>query len=628
MSKGICHVFILMLFFFSYGAQAQSAPTDLEISYNTESIDKLYLASENPHGVVGKTTTLKASRQLVELSNHIIRNRQLYNANTIAKVYALLANDASNRADVAKAFQFASDGLTQPSLSPEIKLRLLQSLSDGYYANGKYHKTIETANKSIAIATSRAELKFLLIAFGHRAMAFALTADYQKANDDLAKVASLIKDNPQFFEHLELLEIVAIAHFYLNDFDTASNTHNKIIQIKQERNLEQTLAQSYYNLARSYEGQSRLDDAFNAYWEAQESVRFDETPIKEGFIQLGFGNLLLVQEKYEEAYQKLKLAESLFAGKNQIKPYLTTLIHLAKAAINTDRVDEAFELLSNAKQIATGVELTERQIELYWLLYQSYLLKNNNTQALKYLEFYVKAYQKFSPKSKQFAVQSSSQKNTAEQSKNLAKRLAIEANDAESEKIANAYHQQLLTLLILSALVLMLLLVAFWLRRKTIILNKAFTDSEKPKHFLHNSAQIKQFYQLNFKQSRKYEYPLAVAFVILPNWGEITSRVNKKVVEEIRRTIAILINESLSEFDYAGSLSEGQFLILCPHQSNDEIQQRLYSLNETLRASFFANLGDFIILFDYAYDTPSMQDIDPYIFLSKLSEKVNTKYAN
>ena len=77
-----------------------------------------------------------------------------------------------------------------------------------------------------------------------------------------------------------------------------------------------------------------------------------------------------------------------------------------------------------------------------------------------------------------------------------------------------------------------------------------------------------------------------------------------------------------SIYDSKKILSEGQFLILCPHQSNDEIQQRLYNLNDTLRASFFANLGDFIILFDYAYDTPSMQDIDPYIFLSKIRKDI------
>lgn len=630
MLKSLNFAFLFVFMFLSISSYSQPAPTNQKVSENIETVNRLYNINENTaifSDEVDGHLTGKTHLQLVELSNHIIKYRQLYTSDTIAKIYALLADDAKKHADLAKAFQFASDGLSLQSLSPEIELRLLQSLSNGYYSSGKYYRTIETADRSISIATSRTQLKYLLIAFGHRAMAHALTAEYEKANEDLEKIASLIKDNHKFSDHIELLEIIAMAHYYLSDYQTSANTHNKIIQIKLEKNLRHSLAQSYFNLAQSYEGQGKLDDAFNAYWEAHESVKYEKTPIRDGFIQLGFGNLFLVQGKYEQAFEKLTDAEELLAGKNLIKPYLTTLILLAKAALNTERAQHAFELLSMAEQISTGVELTERQIELYWLLYKYHQQQANINNALFYLEKYVLEYQKFSPNSKQFIAQSNSQKDTAEQSINLANSLAREAEGIINER-ETVSHQQLLTLLILSVLVLALLLVVLWLRRKTIILNKAYNDHEKPTHFMHNSTQIKQLYQLNYKQSRKFEYPLAVAFLVFPNWAEITTRVNKKVADEIRKTIAILINESLSEFDYAGTLSEEQFLILCPHQSNDEIQQRLQSLNEALRASFFANLGDFIILLDYAYDTPSMQDIDPYIFLSKLSDKVNAKYAN
>jgi hypothetical protein len=45
-------------------------------------------------------------------------------------------------------------------------------------------------------------------------------------------------------------------------------------------------------------------------------------------------------------------------------------------------------------------------------------------------------------------------------------------------------------------------------------------------------------------------------------------------------------------------------------------------LVSALKLRFFANLGDFSVIIAYSIESPNFQDIDPYIFLSQLSDSI------
>ncbi len=611
-------IFCLYFLYLLPSNAAQETIDNIQIEQNIAHVNALFLANkENLH-----------NEEIIPLSNNIIQNRALYTTDVIAKTYVLLADLATKKADTSKAFQFATDGLTLTSLSPSLKLNLLQKLANGYYANGRHLKTIDVVNTSIVIAKEHNQLKYLLIALSYRAMAHALTANYQEANADLQEVENLIDKNPQFSNHLELLKILAIAHHYLGDYQFAITMQNKIIAIKLSESSLYNISQAYYQLAINYEALNKFDDAFSAFWEAEMSVNVISTPIRMGYIQLGFGKMLLKQQQFLLAYQKLKLAENLFIGKNQIKPYLSTLISLAKAAKAIGKNAEERRALLTAEQLTTGNELSEPQIDLYQQLHLMYAQENKLDKALFFLNKYITEYQRFHPSNKINKARSPSHKNTKEQSKKLAGKLGDEAKIQARGSQNKPQQQQFTTLLAFSILILILLCIVLWLRRKTLLLTKAYNDNEKPSHFLYNSSQIKHLYQLNYKKSRKYEYPISFAFITITNWRELVARVNKRVCNEVTKEIAILINNTIGEFDEVGQLSEGQYLLICPHQTKKSLLKKLNKLEEAFAVSFFANLGDFSIALDYAYDTPSIQDIDPYIFLSRLSEQVNAKYLN
>ncbi|NQY33965.1 MAG: hypothetical protein HRT37_03145 [Alteromonadaceae bacterium] len=83
------------------------------------------------------------------------------------------------------------------------------------------------------------------------------------------------------------------------------------------------------------------------------------------------------------------------------------------------------------------------------------------------------------------------------------------------------------------------------------------------------------------------------------------------------------MNKFVGEFDYAGLINEGEYLILCPYQTNQDIKTKFEKISEAIETISFANLGDYSLKINYSFDSPNVQDIDPFIFLSKLSETVN-----
>ena len=162
--------------------------------------------------------------------------------------------------------------------------------------------------------------------------------------------------------------------------------------------------------------------------------------------------------------------------------------------------------------------------------------------------------------------------------------------------------------------------VIFGLRQRTLRLNKVYDEVEQPLSYLVTPAQTKKNYQLNYKMARKYDYPLAVGYLSVINWQELSFHFTPKIMREVSKTLAILLNETKGEFDEAGTINDGEYLLLGPHQNEDEIAEKLNSLAAAIKVRFFANLGSYSVQIGYAYGLPTAQDIDPYIFLSRLSE--------
>ncbi|MEW6983860.1 hypothetical protein AAD001_14495 [Colwelliaceae bacterium 6471] len=606
----------VVLMICSLAASSQSNVVDNKtVEHNIRQVD-YYFSMDNeslPHN------------EVVRLSSEIIQTRQFYTSNIIAKVYVLLAETAKSKGDMARAFQFARDGLSLSGVDKAIRINLLLEVAAGYYAKGKYHDVLANVEQVIILAEKQQNIKCRLIGLSYRAMAYALIAEHENAVHDLKVVEQLISENPEFSDHLVLLDILATAHHYLGDYQTAITLYHKLLKLHITLAKQRSIASTYYKLAQSYLRLKKLDDAYHAFWEAKQYAEQNKAPIRIAYAQLGLGEVLLLQNEYEPSYRFLLNAKKLFQGQNLMQPYLSTLIALSKVSLNIGKQAFAYQLLKQAEGLADSIELTREQIELYQLLSRMYEEQKDHQKSLRLLNTYVELKHQFTIDVDVHNSAFAGDKSANTQSKQLAVKLAesSELRAKFSQKFKR--QQQIMLLLFIIVIMLLVLLIWIWLVKRTRKMNRAYDEIEKPAHLIANPEQTKQIYQLEYKKARKYEYPLAVGYLSIDNWTELNFRFNAKVVNEVTKTISTLLNENIGEFDFGGLLNSGEYLLLSPHGSNAHMKQRLTNLSNALAVRFFANLGEFSVKVRYSYGTPSAQDIDPYIFLSRLTTLESNK---
>ena len=201
---------------------------------------------------------------------------------------------------------------------------------------------------------------------------------------------------------------------------------------------------------------------------------------------------------------------------------------------------------------------------------------------------------------------------------------------AEKSELTSAFtskYQQQQAIIFLLAFIIVALLfsqLVIWLRRRAKRSNNKYNTHEKPRFILANPAQTKQLYQTNFNMAKKYSYSLTLGYISISNWQELTFKFNQKIVNEVSVGIASLIHEYINEFEHAGLINDGEYLLFFPHQSKEEARLTMEKIIQALRLRFFANLGEFSVTLSYSIESPDFQDIDPYIFLSRLSAAVKS----
>lgn len=100
--------------------------------------------------------------------------------------------------------------------------------------------------------------------------------------------------------------------------------------------------------------------------------------------------------------------------------------------------------------------------------------------------------------------------------------------------------------------------------------------------------------------ARKFTYSLTVGYISISNWQELTFKFNRKIIAEVDREIASLINNHLNEFESAGLINEGEYLLLFPHQDKTIVEETMNKLISALKLRFFANLGEFSVTIAYS----------------------------
>ena len=611
----LCSLIILLSLISLMASARQQTPQYLAIEENIARVEDYYLRQEEnlPYEAV------------VSLSSQVVQNRRYYSSHTLAKVFSLLADAATSKGDLAGAMQFARDGLTINIVEPSLRLNLLLKLARGHFASGNFQRVFDAAGEMMALSDGTQVKKYRLLALAYRAMSNALLNYSEQALSDLHQVEQLLVRHQELSQTLELLQLLAHTRFYLQDYQSALSMQQAILKMRFDLSQPKNIEQTYLQLAQAYRYSGKLDDAYHAYWEAKTFAEAKAAPILVAYAHLGLGQVLLAQGNYGEADKALLKAETLFKRENLKVPYLTTLIVLVKIRQKRQGVESGYSYLLRAEKLAESMELTREHIDLYPLLSAMYREQQDIPRALHALLTYTELHERLVLNKPLPAFDGGPALLTSEKSKQLAARL-IEKNTLQAS-FSEKYQIQQKIIIILAVLVMLLLLflLAGWLKYRAKKLNLAYDEVEQASDVLTSPVKIKQIYQLAYKMARKYEYPLTVGYLSIDNWKELSFRFNKKILTEVTKTVATLVNEYSGEFDRAGMLDEGEYLLLCPHQSGHEVEEKLRKLTESIKVRFFANLGEFSVNITFTYGVPGVQDIDPYVFLAKLTDTTDNK---
>ena len=574
-------------------------------------------------------------QKVIKLSNKIINQRINYPSDIVAKTYLLLANVAINKGELETALQFTNDGLAIATQNQAIILPLQINLAKIFSAKKQYPQLLTTVQTIINTPQNKKNTTGFLIALSYRSVAFSMLGQHAKALVDLQQVETVIQQNTSFSEHISLLTILANTYYHLGDYQTALAVQLKTLKLRFNLNKLNHIDQTYFHLANAYYRLNRLNDAYAIFWEAKKYAIKKDAPIYVGYASQGLSLTLLRQKEYTAAKTEALQAKKLFYKHNLATPYLESIIILTQIYRAIKQENQSFILLLEAEELATKIKLTADYIILYQYLADMYLIKQDLHKAYLWQNKYSEALLENILFTKKIILFNSSTTDNeviqSNQNKNISpitktRKLAIKL--AEQSELNSSYsskfHNQQLFILILTIItsLMLIFITVVWIKQRRKRLQAEYEALEKPNYILANSIETKQLYQTSFNMARQYNYPLTLGYVSITNWQELTFQFNRKIVLEVSRDISSLINEQLNDFEKAGLINNGEYLLFCPHQNRDNVTKTIEKLVSALKLRFFANLGEFTVVIAYSIESPDFQDIDPYIFLSQLSDSI------
>ncbi len=570
--------------------------------------------------------------QINLLANNILPNRQHYPSEAIAKLFLLLADLEINQGDVNVAFKYTQQGLAISTSNKKTKLFLLLKLAQVYVAKKQHVKLLDVAEQAVLASEQMNEIKYKLFALSYRSVALATLGQQHQALSDLQQVEQDIVNDQLFNDHIALFTILAAAYYQLSDYKAALTLQLKILKLRFELEQKGNIEQTYLALGDAYINLRRFDDAYNAFWEAKYYAERKSAIINIAYAQKGLGISFVKQKKYDEAAVELQHAADIFQQKNLKSMLIETLVALTKAKLNSEQKSQGYSLLVKILALLDGKVLSLKYLDFYRMLAAMYFDQGD----------YQAAYFEQKKYSKLLLVTLGNNKKSAntihdfynpplnllQGKKSILQSRKLAVKLAEDNELSNSFSleiQQQESIIISLLVLVILLLITFFgfiiqLRSKKRAL--VYETEERPSYILASPIQTKHDYQLAFKKARTYQYPFRVSYFVIENWQELTFLCSKKSRKEVMREIASVINEQLTEFDQAGLLNDGEYLLLFEHQCESEVREKITNLAQALSVRFFANLGDVSVTINYALKTPDFKDIDPYIFLARLCESV------
>ncbi|WP_093328590.1 tetratricopeptide repeat protein [Thalassotalea agarivorans] len=617
---------------FSFTAYLLALSVLISLVLSPISYSQQALSSEEVEALVEDLYLQEASKldqqQVVVAVRNSLKNRHSVSPLTRIKAHILLIRLANNRGDFASASEFAGSGLLLPNLPDQYSALFHLQLAKGYYVQGQFEKTLREASTAASFLSEYQESQAPLYieALSYQAMAHSLMGQVEQADEYFDALQDALVKNPSAQDDETVIAIIAKANFYQGDYQSAINLYEKLLTIKFTEQKTANIDEYYYELGRSYIQLGNYDDAYSAFWEAKLHAETNKSNIRMAFAYLGLGSVLLNMEDNQQAYNYLIMARDLFKGQNQTRGYLSTLIYLSQAAQRLGKPNERKNALNDAQRMSTSMQLSAEQINLYLLLARNAIAEGKMQLAVNFYEQYINSYKTYYT-TRSGAASFAEQSALKQQSQLIAQNLLEKNELKQTFAIEMNQRKQVIAVLIACLLIVLCLCFVAYVKYRQVKRRLSNVNYRGMEQFWFDTAKTKNLYQKYYNMARKFDFPLSICLVSIENWQEFKFRFSQKSQQEFNEKIAEIFTEYLEEFDLSGNFSSGRFLIIFPHQQPQDVVAKLKKLVTAVEVRYFTSLGGFQISVDYQCDTPEVQDIDPFIFLTELEQSLEEKIA-
>jgi tetratricopeptide (TPR) repeat protein len=302
-----------------------------------------------------------------------------------AKAFLLAADMHIEKGNSNGALEYATKVSELANLPIHLQVKMLLNFARGAYASGRFEFMQNQSAKAAQLALSLSDTQSQVIALSYQAIASASLYDPQQTQQLLTQITTLAKKHPELCEHGKIIENLALIHNLSGDYNNALSLQLKLIAIREQQVRNKDLDRAYYNLGSIYRKLERFDDAYNAYWGSKNYASSNGEPLKIAYAELGMGEVLIAQKKYQQAHNQLTKVVTIFQGQKLTKPYLQSLIALAEASLHTGNQLNALQLLIQSKDLIADTQLVALKAKIYKLLSQTYAQKQDYSKAYQAL---------------------------------------------------------------------------------------------------------------------------------------------------------------------------------------------------------------------------------------------------
>ncbi|WP_160110600.1 tetratricopeptide repeat-containing sensor histidine kinase [Aequorivita lipolytica] len=327
-------------------------------------------------------------------------------------------------------------------------------------SQGNYLKSLSLIEKAMEFAAEINDDKQLALLYTNYAITLSRLSKFDEAVEFHFKVIRICEKMKDTTGLLRVYNNLGIAFRNGDEFDKAITYYKKSIALSKQAANHKSLGLSLVNLATVYIAKERYDGVDTLY---TQGIRYFEMASDTGgiaFANHNYGNFLVITKNYTEADKRLQKAYEL---RKQIGAELaaaSSLSVLGKSAMEQKKWKEAEEYLLAAEPIYKGKSRSNRNLkELYGYLKELYTQEGNFEKALYYQT------QELDLERTLFTENEKVNALKTETAYEMEKRDMQMALQKEKQELAR---QQFLIIGGGVALILLLLSLSLWLRRKQL----------------------------------------------------------------------------------------------------------------------------------------------------------------